>query len=162
MKTSNAKKFRRFPGIQLRNADRKAVAAMLNKGTWPARILKRARVLQLLDQQWRVTDIMHATGVYPATIRKLGYRYRDGGLDMALQERPRPGAQQLLDDSSKAQVVAMVCGSPPAGRARWSIRLATQEAVERGIVATVGRETIRRALLEHDLKPWRKKNVVRS
>ena len=30
------------------------------------------------------------------------------------------------------------------------------------VVATVGRETIRRALLSHELKPWRKKNVVRS
>ena len=31
----------------------------------------------------------------------------------------------------------------------------------RGIVADVGRETVRQVLAHHELKPWRKKNVVR-
>ena len=135
---------------------------MLKKGEWPARVLQRARILQLLDQRWRVTDVMLATGSYPAMIRKLGYRYLEGGLETALHERPRPGAQKHLDKRQETQVVAMICGAPPSGRARWTIRLAAEEASGRGIVATVGRETIRRALLSHELKPWRKKNVVRA
>jgi hypothetical protein len=51
----------------------------------------------------------------------------------------------------------MVCGPPPSGRARWTVRLVTKEAVVRGIARNVGRETIRVLLAEHDLKPWRKK-----
>jgi hypothetical protein len=39
--------------------------------------------------------------------------------------------------------------------------LIAQEATRRGIVAKVGRETIRRLLTRHELKPWREKNVVR-
>jgi hypothetical protein len=35
-----------------------------------------------------------------------------------------------------------------------------QEAVKRRLVPRVGRETIRILLLDHDLKPWREKNVV--
>jgi hypothetical protein len=42
------------------------------------------------------------------------------------------------------------------------VRLVAQEAVKRRLVPRVGRETIRILLLDHGLKPWREKNVVRS
>lgn len=56
----------------------------------------------------------------------------------------------------------MVCAPPPEGRARWTVRLIAYEAVRRGLVPKVGRETVRELLLSHDLKPWREKNVVRA
>ena len=40
------------------------------------------------------------------------------------------------------------------------VRVTTEETKRRGIVADVGRETIRQVLAHHELKPWRKKNVV--
>jgi hypothetical protein len=58
------------------------------------------------------------------------------------------------------RIVAMVCGQPPKGRARWSVRLIAEEALKRKIVPRLGRETIRVLLQHHDLKPWREKNVV--
>ena len=42
-----------------------------------------------------------------------------------------------------------------------TLRVTTEETKRRGIVADVGRETIRQVLAHHELKPWRKKNVVR-
>jgi hypothetical protein len=56
----------------------------------------------------------------------------------------------------------MVCGSPPEGRARWTVRLVAEEAARRKLVPVVGRETIRVLLQSHELKPWREKNVVRG
>lgn len=161
MGKANGKEFRRFPGVRLSKNDRETVAGMLNKGVWPARVLRRARILQLLDKKWRITDIHTATGSYPATIRNIGYRYIEEGLEAAFGERPRPGAARRLTKEEETRIVAMVCGPAPAGRARWTVRLARDEAVEREIVATVGRETIRELFVDHDLKPWRKKNVVR-
>jgi hypothetical protein len=60
------------------------------------------------------------------------------------------------------RIIAMVCGSPPKGMARWSVRLIAEEAVKRKLTPQVGRETIRILLQSHDLKPWREKNVVRG
>ncbi len=77
----------------------------------------------------------------------------------ALYEKQRPGAAEVLDDSQKQRLIAMVCSSPPEGRARWTVRLVAEEAVKRKLVPRVGRETIRILLLSHDLKPWREKNV---
>jgi len=104
-------------------------------------------------------------GVIPLTaqaIRNLARRYQQSGLDAALYDKVRPGAAQILADSQKQRVIAMVCSSPPEGRARWTVRLVAQEAVKRRLVPRVGRETIRILLLDHDLKPWREKNVVRG
>lgn len=56
----------------------------------------------------------------------------------------------------------MVCSDPPERFARWTVRLVTEQAVKRRLVPRVGRETIRLLLLDHDLRPWRGKNVVRS
>jgi len=98
----------------------------------------------------------------PQAIRKIGHRYREGGLERALYEKQRPGAEALLEDSEKQRIIAMVCSNPPKGFARWTVRLVAEEAVKRRLVPRVGRETIRVLLLSHDLKPWREKNVVRG
>jgi hypothetical protein len=74
-----------------------------------------------------------------------------------LYERPRPGKATLLDAQHRQRIVALVCGPPPEGRARWTVRLLTEEVVKRKLVPRVGRETIRVLLESHDLKPWREK-----
>ena len=89
-------------------------------------------------------------------------RYRQGGLERALYERARPGKAAVLDAQHRQRIVALVCGPPPEGRARWTVRLLTEEVVKRKLVPRVGRETIRVLLESHDLKPWREKNVVRG
>jgi hypothetical protein len=50
-------------------------------------------------------------------------------LERALHEKQRPGAAELLDDSQKQRLIAMVCSRPPEGRARWTVRLMAEEAV---------------------------------
>jgi putative transposase len=95
-------------------------------------------------------------------IRKIGHRCLAGGLERVLHERERPGAATLLEDRQKQRIIAMVCGDPPGGRARWTVRLVAEEAVKRRMVPRVGRETIRILLLHHDFKPWRENNVVRG
>jgi putative transposase len=98
----------------------------------------------------------------PQAIRRLGHRYQQAGLDGALYEKQRPGAAEVLDANQKQRIIAMVCSDPPAGRARWTVRLVAEEAVKRKLAPQVGRETIRILLLHHDFKPWRGKNMVRG
>ena len=106
-------------------------------------------------------QISNVVPLTPQSIRNVGHRYQNGGLDVALYEKQRPGAAAVLDDSQKQRIIAMVCSDPPEGRARWTVRLVVEEAVKRRLVPQVGRETVRILLLDHDLKPWREKNVVR-
>jgi len=147
--------------VQLGRGDRRRLAAMLAKGREPARVLRRASMLRQLDQGQTAAQVADNAGVARKTVRAIARRYEEQGLDSALYEKPRPGKQRALDAGQSQRIVAMVCGSAPEGRARWSVRLIAEEAVKRKLVQQVGRETIRILLQTHELKPWREKNVVR-
>lgn len=67
-----------------------------------------------------------------------------------LYERARPGKAALLDAQQRQRIVALVSGRP---RARWTVRLLTEEVVKRKLIPRVGRETIRVLLENHELKP---------
>ncbi|NNB94173.1 helix-turn-helix domain-containing protein [Corallococcus exiguus] len=148
--------------MKLKQADSAALKALTHRGRESVRVWRRARVLQLLAEGWTVVGVAEAVGVTETTVRAIRRRYREEGLSAALHEKPRPGAVRRLTEKQASEVVAMTCALPSEGRARWTIRLIAQEAVRRGLVPEVGRETVRELLLRHDLKPWREKNVVRA
>jgi transposase len=126
------------------------------------RVVLRGLALLHLDAGLSAPKVAALVRFGAPSVRAIAQRYRDHGLDRALYERPRQGHAELLNASEKQRVIAMVCSSPPEGRARWTVRLVAQEAVKRKLVPRVGRETIRVLLESHDLKPWREKNVVRG
>lgn len=148
--------------VQLTRTDRKQIAGMLNRGRESARVLRRALILRQLDRGQRAAQVAGNVGVAAKTVRAIARRYEAEGRESALYEKPRPGQQRRLDASQSQRIIAMVCGPPPAGRARWSVRLIAEEAVKRKLVPKVGRETIRILLRDHDLKPWRGKKLVRG
>ena len=146
--------------IEVTTKDRKQLQKLLGGGIQQVRVVLRAVALLQLAQGVSAPRIAGMVPLTSQAIRKIGHRYREGGLERALYEKQRPGAETLLEDSEKQRIIAMVCSDPPEGFARWTVRLVAEEAVKRRLVPRVGRETIRVLLLSHDLKPWREKNVV--
>jgi len=148
--------------IDVASKDRKELASILAGGVQQVRVVLRAIALQQLANGVSAPQIASVIPLTAQAIRNIGHRYQKGTLDAALYEKQRPGAASVLDQSQKQRIIAMVCSEPPEGRARWTVRLVVQEAIKRKLVPRVGRETIRILLLDHDLKPWREKNVVRG
>ena len=146
--------------FQLRPSDRKRLRGMLRGGLQQVRVVKRALALLQLDAGVSAPQVARVVPLTDTAIRRVAARYRAGGVDQALFDRARPGAAELLSASEKQRIIALVCSDAPAGAARWTIRLVTEEVVKRHLVPHVGRETIRVLLQSHDLKPWREKNVV--
>ena len=136
------------------------IRELLRGGVQQVRVVFRALSLQLLAKGSTAPQIAQTVPLTPKAIRQIAHRYNRNGLDRALYDKQRPGAQQILDDSQKQRIIAMVCSTPPEGRARWTVRLIAEEAIKRKLVPKVGRETIRILLQSHELKPWREKNVV--
>lgn len=153
----------RFAGLSLTKADRTELLKMQRsrKPQTPRR-WRRIRSLLLLDRGYSIRAAAAAIGGYQREVSRLGKRYLEGGLTKALSDDPRPKPSPMLDSTQQAALVALVCGPPPQGRARWTVRLLAEEASKRGVVEKVGRETVRVVLARHDLKPWREKNVVRA
>jgi transposase len=148
--------------IDVTAKDRKELGKLLNGGVQQVRVVLRAVALLQLAKGVSAPRIAGMVPLTAQAIRKIGHRYLEGGLERALYEKQRPGAEALLEDSEKQRIIAMVCSDPPEGFARWTVRLVAEEAIKRRLVPRVGRETIRLLLLSHDLKPWREKNVVRG
>jgi len=115
---------------------------------WGQGSLQKKPVRQLVSVKTAARNIMN--------------RYFAGGLKCALWDASRPGQARVFKGRKEQRLIAMLCGPSPLGCARWTIRLAADEAVARGIVPTAGRETVRVVMNNHALKPWREKNVVRS
>jgi len=148
--------------IDVSPKDRKELVKLLSGGVQQVRVVLRALALLQLAKGVSAPQIAAVLPLTSQAIRNIGRRYRQNGLEAALFEKQRPGAATVLDDSQRQRIIAMVCSDPPEGRARWTVRLVAEEAVKRRLVPRVGRETIRILLLDHDLKPWREKNVVRD
>jgi len=59
------------------------------------------------------------------------------------QETRKP---RVLDGEAEACLVALTCGTPPEGQARWSLRLLKDALIEQQIVDAIGKETVRQTL----------------
>ena len=148
--------------IELTRRDRQQVDELMSSGLQPVRTVLRALALRQMDQGQSTPAVGANLGLSAKAVWQIGKRYQKGGLERALFDAPRPGKAPALDEQQRQRIIAVACSPPPEGRARWTVRLLTEEAMRRKLVPRVGRETIRVLLESHDLKPWREKNVVRG
>ena len=146
--------------VHLKKRDRDELDRVLSGGIQPVRVVLRSLALCQLHDGKSISEVASTVHLTAKAVREIGRRYEESGLERALYDRQRPGAQRVLDTKQRQRIIAMVCSNPPEGRARCTVRLIAEEAVKRKLVPKVGRETIRVLLLSHDFKPWREKNVV--
>lgn len=148
--------------VKVSPEDQKQLRQLLRAGIQQVRVVLRVLALEQLSLGLTAPAVAKIVHLSPQAVRRIGHRYKRGGLECALFERQGRGAEPLLHESQKQRIIAMVCSQPPEGSARWTVRLVAEQAVKRKLVPRVGRETVRILLLSHDLKPWREKNVVRG
>ena len=143
--------------VDLSQAEREQLSAMLTGGKAAVRKIKRAQILLAADAGALDEDIAAHVGVGESTVYRTKRRFVLGNVEAALSEEPRPGGERKLSGKEEALLVATACAKPPQGRARWTLELLSEKIVELTDHATVSRETVRRRLAENDLKPWREK-----
>jgi transposase len=123
-------------------------AALGQQEARPLTRRQRYRVQILLRADAGDTDeeIADEAGVSVGTVANVRRRFAAGGLDAALNDRPRPGAVPILDGKAEAVVIATACSPVPEGRARWTARLLANRLVELQVVEGVSEDTILRVL----------------
>src|SRR5271169_2863771 len=142
--------------VELNQAERGELTALLSGGKHAARKLKRAQILLAADAGASNENIATSVGVGGSTVYRTKRCFVDGNLKAALTEEPRPGAARKLLGQEEALLVATACSHPPEGRARWTLDLLAGAMVKLTEHDSISRETVRRRLTENDLKPWRK------
>ena len=99
------------------------------------------------DQKLTNQDIASVLPVSMKKIDRVKRRFVEHGLDVALAKQPAQRQYtRKTDGDFEAHLVALSCGQPPHGHARWSLRLLADQMVELQYVETISHETVRRVL----------------
>jgi transposase len=135
--------------VNLTQAEREHLENLISAGREKARKLTRARILLKADAGWTDTEIVKALDVGLPTVGRIRRRYATEGMTTALNRKPtRRQYERKLDGAAEAQLIALTCSKPPAGYARWSLRLLSERLVtlEQVEVESVSHETVRQVL----------------
>ena len=138
--------------VVLTEQERAELRGLVGSGTAPARMLTRARILLKADHGeggpgWSDAAIAGALDVNPSTVLRVRRQFVAEGLAAALaRKRPDRVYERRLDGRQEAHLVALACGAPPEGQARWTLRLLAGELVRLEVVEAVSHETVRQAL----------------
>ena len=145
--------------VTLTGAERDELAALLARGKADVRKLKHAQVLLRADEGgadggteagpgWSDTRVSEAAGVGLATVQRVRQRFVEDGFAAALGTYRTGGRvyERKLDGAQEAHLVALACGTPPEGRARWTLRLLASQMAALEHTDAVSHETVRQVL----------------
>ena len=132
--------------VRLTDDERATLIGMTRRGESNARRLTRARVLLLADRGSTDRAIADALNIHPRTCQRLRQRACQHGVQAALDDRPRPGAARLLNETQEAHLIALACSEAPDGREHWTMQLLADRLIDLSIVETISDETVRRTL----------------
>jgi Homeodomain-like domain len=139
--------------VKLSVEERERLDKLISKGKTSAKAILKARILLKADQSeagdsWPDEKICEALDTNISMVTRVRATLVDGGLDAVLTRKKRktPPVEPIFDGERQAQLIALACSEPPAGHARWTIRLLADAVVERKIVDAAHFNTVGRAL----------------
>ena len=134
----------------------------------PADWIRRAQIIALSWDGWRVPAIAEALGCSQKAVRYRLARFAADGLD-GLGDRPGAGRRPRISQDQRSQLIALVASPPPgrlvrddtgeltatdsAGSAVWTLDALTAAARAAGI--DIARSQVRRILLADGVR-WRR------
>lgn len=127
-----------------------SLTSLTRRGSTPASVQTRARILLLLHRGRTPDETAAALSVGVATVFNVKRRYLSEGLDSALYDKPRSGKPARIDGVARAKITALACSTAPQGHARWSLRLLADRAVELGLVEAISHNTVKEVLKKTD------------
>jgi len=144
--------------VTLAQEERNQLIEITRTGTHAARKVIHALILLNVDrgqyntEQQINEEICKVLKIGMRTIDRVKKRFVEEGLDAALKMAPTSrGYDKLVDGDMEAHLIALACGEPPKGYARWSLRLLSDKLVELRIADSISYETVRRTLKKTNL-----------
>jgi transposase len=137
--------------VRLTEDERQHLCHLTKTGKTAAYKLKHAHILLQVDANgpnWSDERVAQAFRCHGNTVRNVRQRFVEQGLEAALARRPqgKPSRQRLLDGAKAAHLIALRCSQPPAGQAKWTLKLLADKLVELRVVETISYETVRQTL----------------
>ena len=145
--------------VKLEEKDREELKRLLSKGSLKVRVQKRILGLQMLDKGMSYVEVQAQLGVSNISISKWASKYKSTGLAF-LKDSSRSGRPVGLSGAQRAKITALACSEPPAGYARWSLRLLADKLVELDYVERISFKQVGRILKKMNCSLTEKGNGV--
>jgi putative transposase len=140
------------PNVSLSQDERQQLLALIRAHKTPQHISFRAHVILQLADGHNTREVARHLGTSRLTVRRWR-RYwlarQECAVVERLQDTPRPGAPCTFSPEQWCQIMALACEPPAhAGRpiSHWTPRELANEAIKRGIVATISARHVGRFL----------------
>lgn len=139
--------------VHLTPDERAMLEQIVTKGRHSSQKILNALILLNCDdgpyQTNRLTNEQIAS-ILPVSMKKIDRVKRrcvENGVEAALEKlKAERTYTKKADGDLEAHLIATCCSSPPAGYARWSLRLLADKMVELQYTDSISHETIRRVL----------------
>jgi transposase len=139
--------------VRLTADERGILERMLSSGKLGAQRRQHSQILLKIDEgptgpAWTSERTAEAVAVSVNTVANVRRRFVAEGFEAAVNRKKqvRPSRAIRIDGEKEARLIALACGKPPAGHARWTLKLLANKLVELEIVEEVSLETVRQAL----------------
>ena len=143
--------------IELSEQDKTELLDIVTKGSSPARTILRANILLASDKHSEkyltVAEIANVYHTTPTTVQTVRTSYCEKGLEATINRKKRetPPVPAKVTGEVEAHVIALACGKPPEGYAKWTLRLLADKTVELGYITSISHVTVSRILKKTNL-----------
>jgi hypothetical protein len=136
--------------VWLTSEQRSQLKDYVKKGTHPAMLIRRAKVILALDRtgkkdHLRVGRICEANDISRQglnDIRKDFFAAPSIDKFLTRKKRETPPVPAKITGEVEARIIALACSEPPEGYARWTLRLLASKAVELGFVDSLSNVSV--------------------
>lgn len=121
------------------------------KGDWSPRVVIRAKILLLADQNASKPlldhEIVKELGCSLTAVRYRRTRFaKTKCIEDTLFDKPRPGRPTIIDGAVDAHLTTIACSQAPGGRSKWTLRLIKDRMIFLDVVDEISHSTVGRVL----------------
>ena len=138
--------------VSLSAPERKKLTKMVKSGAYPARTILRANILLAVDKNGKkpmtVQEAALTFNTSTTTVQNVRASYGEHGLEATLERKKRetPPVPAKVTGEVEAHIIALACGEPPKGYAKWTLRLLADKSVKLGYVGSISHTQVNRIL----------------
>ena len=147
--------------IYLTEEQQETLRQIVKSGVHNSHVITRARVLLYLDRTGKADHVRYKrTAEYAQISVQSVYNMRDEYLAnpdlesyLNRKKRETPPVPAKIDGETEAKIIAIACEKPPEGRAKWTLRLIAERAVELEVVDSLSPMSVQRVLKKRNSSP---------
>lgn len=138
--------------VSLSPTERDRLTKIVKTGKMPARAILRANILLAMDRNGKkpmtVQEAALAFNTSSTTVQNIRTSFGEKGLEATIRRKKRltPPVEAKVTGEVEAHIIALACGEPPRGYAKWTLRLLADRSVKLGYIDSISHTQVGRIL----------------